>query len=168
LEVGIEPYDSLNTDSLLIEGAPMLEVFQFAAILSCALFAGAALYINLAEHPARMQCGTELAATVFGPSYHRAAAMQVPLALVASVSAIGSWWLDDSLFWIGGALLILAVVPFTLLVILPTNKQLLMAGIDRKSTDTHKLLVRWGRLHAVRTFASLSATIFFLIAVLRT
>ena len=53
----------------------MLESFEFVAILSCALFSGAALYINIAEHPARMQCGTELATTVFGPSYHRAAAM---------------------------------------------------------------------------------------------
>ncbi len=145
----------------------MLEAFQFAAILSCALFAGAAVYINLAEHPARMQCGTELAATVFGPSYHRAAAMQVPLALVAAVSAVGSWWFDDSMLWIGGALLIFAVVPFTLIVILPTNKRLLTAGIDRKSPETHKLLVRWGRLHAVRTIASVSATIFFLVAALR-
>ena len=65
----------------------MAEGFQFAAILSCTLFAGAALYINLVEHPARMQCGTELAATVFGPSYHRATIMQVPLALLATISA---------------------------------------------------------------------------------
>ena len=144
----------------------MVEAFQFAAILSCSLFAGAALYITLAEHPARMQCGTELAATVFGPSYHRAAAMQVPLALVAAVSGVGAWWFDDSLLWIAGALLILAVVPFTLLVILPTNKRLLMTGTDRRSKDTHKLLVRWGRLHAVRTITSLSATILFLIAAL--
>src|SRR4029453_14012715 len=102
----------------------MLETFQFVAILSCTLFAGAALYINLAEHPARMECGAELAATVFGPSYHRAAAMQAPLALVATVSAVGSWWFDDSILWLAGALLIFAVVPFTLLVILPTNKRL--------------------------------------------
>ena len=145
----------------------MLETFQFGAILSCALFAGAALYINLAEHPARMQCGTKLAATVFGPSYHRAAAMQVPLALVATVSAVGSWWFDDSILWLAGALLIFAVVPFTLLVILPTNKRLLTADINRTSPEIHGLLVRWGRLHAVRTIASLSATILFLIAALR-
>jgi uncharacterized membrane protein len=146
----------------------MPEAFQFGAILSCALFAGAALYINLVEHPARMQCGTELAATVFGPSYHRATAMQVPLALVAALSGIGSWWFGDSVLWIVGALLIFAVVPYTLIAILPTNKRLLTAGIDRNSRDTHLLLVRWGRLHAVRTVVSLSATIVFLIAVLAT
>lgn len=146
----------------------MLEAFQFGAILASGLFAGAALYINLAEHPARMQCGTGLAATVFGPSYHRAAAMQVPLALVAAASGVGSWWFDDSMLWIAGALLIFAVVPFTLIVIFPTNKRLLAPGIDRDSTDTHKLLVHWGRLHAVRTITSLIATILFLLAALRT
>jgi len=146
----------------------MPEAFQFAAILSCALFAGAALYINLVEHPARLQCGTELAATVFGPSYHRATAMQLPLALVAALSGVGSWWFDSSMLWIVGASLIFAVVPYTLIVILPTNKRLLTPGRDRKSPDTHRLLIRWGRLHALRTIVSLSATIIFLIAVLKT
>src|SRR5262245_33455914 len=146
----------------------MPEAFQFAAILSCALFAGAALYINLVEHPARMRCGTELAATVFGPSYHRATGMQVPLAITAALSAAGSWWFDNSMLWIAGALLILAVIPYTLIVILPTNKRLLAPDIDRSSSDTHRLLVRWGRLHAVRTAASLCATIIFLTAVLKT
>src|SRR5262244_1043172 len=103
----------------------MSEAFQFVAILSCALFAGAALYINLVEHPARMRCGTELAATVFGPSYHRATVMQVPLALAAALSALGSWRFDNSILWVAGALLIFAVIPYTLIVILPTNKRLL-------------------------------------------
>src|SRR5262249_44167310 len=146
----------------------MSEAFEFAAILSSTLFAGAALYINLVEHPARMQCGTELAATVFGPSYHRAATMQAPLAIVSTLSAVGSWWFDGSTLWIAGALLIFAVVPFTLIVILPTNKKLLTEHIDRSSSDTHRLLVRWGRLHALRTVASLSAAIVFLIAALKT
>src|SRR5262245_19341154 len=145
----------------------MFVAFEFVAILSCSLFAGAALYINVAEHPARMQCGTELAATLFGPSYHRAAAMQVPLALAATVSALGAWWFDGSILWIAGALLIFAVVPYTLVAILPTNKRLLTRGIDRTARDTHFLLVRWGRLHALRTIASLSASVIFLIAVLK-
>src|SRR5262252_246401 len=128
----------------------MPQTFQFAAILSCGLFAGAALYINLVEHPARMQCGTELASTVFGPSYHRATKMQVPLALVATLSAVGSWWIEGSRLWIVGAVIMFAIVPYTLIVILPTNKRLLTAGIDRGSEDTHRLLVRWAQLHALR------------------
>ena len=32
--------------------------FRLMAILGAALFSGAAMYINLVEHPARMECGT--------------------------------------------------------------------------------------------------------------
>src|SRR5262245_21650764 len=106
----------------------MTEALQFTAILSSGLFAGAALYINLAEHPARMECGTELAATVFGPSYKRAAVMQVALALLATISGVGSWSLRGTGLWLAGAALMFIVMPFTLIVILPTNKQLLDPG----------------------------------------
>jgi hypothetical protein len=57
--------------------------FQFVAILAATLFSGAAIYINLAEHPARMECGTQLAAIVFGPSYRRPSVMQAILALAS-------------------------------------------------------------------------------------
>jgi hypothetical protein len=97
----------------------MLEGFAFAAILSCSLFAGAALYINAAEHPARMECGTALAATVFGPSYKRAAVMQVFLALLASLSGSVRGWLGGGTTWFIASALIFAVIPFTLIVILP-------------------------------------------------
>jgi len=142
----------------------MFEALQSAAILCSALFAGAALYINLVEHPARLQCGTELAATVFGPSYKRATLMQVPLAIVATISAIVCWWFLGSVLWIAGALMIFAVMPFTLVVIMPTNKQLLARELQRDSATAHRLLVRWGHLHAVRSAASLAATIIFLVA----
>jgi uncharacterized membrane protein len=145
----------------------MLQGFAFAANLSCSLFAGAALYINLAEHPARMECGTALAATVFGPSYKRAAVMQAALAVVASACGVACWLLSGSALWILGAVLIFLVIPFTLIVIFPTNKQLLDSGLDRNSGRAHELLVRWGKLHAVRTVASLTATAVFLIAILR-
>jgi hypothetical protein len=46
------------------------------------------------------------------------------------------------------------VIPFTLLVILPTNQRLLDPGLDRGSAEAALLLARWGRLHAVRSVAS--------------
>ena len=59
-----------------------------------------AIYINLAEHPARMECGTQLAATVFGPSYRRAAVMQIILALAATIAGISAWFLGAPRLWV--------------------------------------------------------------------
>ena len=47
----------------------MLQVAQFIAVLCCGVFAGAALYINVVEHPARMGFDTRTAATGWAPSY---------------------------------------------------------------------------------------------------
>jgi hypothetical protein len=77
-------------------------VFQIVATLACGIFSGAALYINLVEHPARMQCGTALAATEFGPSYHRAAVMQASLAAIGFLSALGAWLTGASHWWVVG------------------------------------------------------------------
>jgi uncharacterized membrane protein len=141
------------------------QVSQFAEIfaaLCCGLFSGAALYVNLVEHPARMECGTELAATEFGPSYRRATRLQAFLAVSGSLLAMLVWIRGGSVAWLWGAILFFSVVPFTLLVILPTNKQLLETSLDRKSERARMLLVRWGRLHAVRTIVSLAALVLFL------
>lgn len=145
----------------------MLFLLQLITIMSCSLFSGAALYINMVEHPARMACGTKLASTVFGPSYRRAAVMQVSLALIATIFAILSWSMTKTEYWLIGALWIFSVIPFTLLMIAPTNRKLLNHNLDLRTTNTHKLLVHWGQLHAVRTVASLIATIFVLFAAFR-
>ena len=138
--------------------------FEFAATWCAGLFSGAALYITLVEHPARMQCGTALAATVFGPSYRQATMVQASLAALAFVAAMGAWISNSALPWLLGGILIVAVIPFTLVVILPTNQKLLARSLDRNSESTRNLLTRWGRLHAVRTLLSTAAFAVFLIA----
>ncbi|MGE0822017.1 MAG: DUF1772 domain-containing protein [Candidatus Binatia bacterium] len=140
----------------------MGSIWQFLAVLSCTLFTGAAIYINAVEHPARMSCGTELAATVFGPSYKRAAIMQVILAVIATLAGIGAWLTEGRGLWLVGTLLIFAVIPFTLVAIMPTNKQLLDARLDRGSETARELLQRWGQLHAARSVLSLVASCVFL------
>jgi uncharacterized membrane protein len=137
-------------------------LLHFLAVLTTVLFTGAAIYVNVAEHPARMECGTTVAVTVFGPSYRRAAVMQVILALIATVSAIGAWFLGAGASWLVGGLLIFAVVPFTLIVIMPTNKKLLDPAVDRTSDTVHGLLQRWGKLHAVRSILGLASSIILL------
>jgi uncharacterized membrane protein len=145
----------------------MLEVVQFVGILSCTLFTGAASYINLVEHPARMGCGTEIAITEWAPSYKRATGMQVPLAVASTIAGVVSWFITGDLLWLLGALLIFAVIPFTLIVIMPTNKLLLDPRVDKTSPATHALLVKWENLHRVRSILSFAASSLFLIQVLR-
>jgi Domain of unknown function (DUF1772) len=135
---------------------------EFIATLCCALFAGAAVYINAVEHPARMFCGTEAAATEWVPSYKRATWMQAPLAVVGFVCAVIAWIAGSSVQWLIGGVLLGLVVPFTLFVIMPTNKRLLSSSLDKRSEETRKLLYRWNGLHAVRSALSVVALVLFL------
>ena len=132
----------------------MRRIAEFVAVLACGLFAGAAVYLSLVEHPARMECGVELAATEFAPSYRRASVMQVSLAAVGLLSSIAAWLAGASFLWVVAGALLGSVIPFTVLVILPTNKQLLSPALDRRSAETGRLLTRWGMLHAVRSVLS--------------
>ena len=84
------------------------------ATVCAGLFAGAAIYINAVEHPARLSCGTEIAIREFAPSYHRATVMQAPLALTGCVTGLWSAWQHGDTWTAAAALLLGAVVPFTL------------------------------------------------------
>jgi uncharacterized membrane protein len=135
---------------------------QFIATLACALFSGAAIYINLVEHPARMSCGTAAAIAQWAPSYRRATWMQAPLALVGFVSAVIAWLAGASTAWLIGGVLLGLVVPVTLVVIVPTNQRLLSADLDKQSDEARKLLNQWNALHGIRTALSIAALLFFL------
>jgi hypothetical protein len=140
----------------------MRQIAEFVAVLSCALFTGAAVYITFVEHPARMQCGVELAATQFAPSYRRATAMQATCAVVGLLASLAAWLGGASFWWVVAGVILGSVIPFTLIVILPTNKQLLSPALDRRSAEAERLLAHWGRLHAVRSVLSGVALLLFL------
>ena len=132
----------------------MRQVAEFIAVLACAVFTGAAVYITFVEHPARMQCGVELAATEFAPSYRRATVMQATCAAVGLLSSVAAWLAGASFWWLVAGVLLGSVIPFTLIVILPTNKRLLEPTLDKGSVEAERLLSRWGRLHAIRSVLS--------------
>ena len=69
----------------------LLDLLGLLATLSAALFAGAALYINLVEHPARMQLETRIALAQWAPSYARATWIQAPLALSSFLAGTAVW-----------------------------------------------------------------------------
>lgn len=140
---------------------------EIVATLSAGLFAGAAVYINLVEHPARMQTGIRPALTEFAPSYHRATVTQVSLAVAGLLSALIAWTFKSDARWLIGGGLLASVVPFTALVILPTNKKLLDPATANDLDLAEKLLRRWGRLHAVRSVLSLVSLLTFLLLLVK-
>jgi uncharacterized membrane protein len=138
-------------------------MLELLATLSAALFAGAAVYINVVEHPARMSLGAAAALAEWRPAYQRGARMQAPLAIVGLVTAIAAWATGAGSAWLVGGVLLGAVVPFTLVVAFPVNKQLLGPEMDRDLDRARLLLERWNRLHAVRTLLSIAALVLFLL-----
>jgi uncharacterized membrane protein len=88
--------------------------------------------------------------------------MQVALALVGTTAALARFAGGGHPGWLAGGLLLVSVIPFTLVVIMPTNKRLLDEALNPQSANVPALLGRWGRLHAVRSVASLAAFIIFL------
>ena len=137
-------------------------ILQLLATLCAAVFTGAAIYINAVEHPARMSLGPAAALAEWRPAYRRGALMQAPLAIVGLLAAVAAWATGAGVAWLVGGVLLGAVVPFTLLVTAPTNKQLMDAATDGDPARARVLLDRWNRLHAVRSALSLTALVIFL------
>jgi uncharacterized membrane protein (GlpM family) len=104
------------------------------------------------------------ALTEWKPSHKRGTALQASLAVIGSLFAVLSWWLDKKRVWLIGGVLLFAVVPFTLIVVLPTNKKRESDRLDSSSDQTQHLLFLWGKLHAVRSLLSLLAFVIFLMA----
>jgi len=140
----------------------MRQIAEFISVLACALFTGAAVYVNLVEHPARMQCGVEIATTEFPPSYRRGTAMQATCAAVGLLSSVAAWLAGATFWWLVAGGLLGSVVPFTMIVIFPTNKRLLSLTLDKRSAEAERLLARWGSLHAVRSVLSGASLLLFL------
>ena len=114
---------------------------QFA-LTTAAIFSGAAIYVSLCEQPARLQLDDRALLTEWKPSYKHGAAMQAPLALISA--------------W-----------PYTLLVIKPTNDELLAIDPTNAGPRVRMLIEKWGRLHAGRTAIGVLTMILFLWASLR-
>src|SRR5688572_11940525 len=125
--------------------------FELLATLCAGLFAGAAVYINLVEHPARIECGPALAVREFAPSYRRAAVLQASLAVMGFMAATVAWLSARDPRTLAGGILLGSVVPFTLLIVARTNKRIMDPDLDPLSVEAAGLLQRWGRLHAIRS-----------------
>jgi hypothetical protein len=138
-------------------------LFAQLALVVAAVFTGAAIYVSVAEQPARL--GLEDAALIseWKPAYKRGTAMQAPLAAIGCLFGLIAWWQTGHLTCLLGAILMIANWPWTLLGIMPTNKALMAIDATRPPPQTRALVLRWGKLHAVRSALGVLATLAFLL-----
>ena len=134
------------------------------ALVVAAVFTGAAFYVSFAEQPARLGLDDRALLAEWKPAYKRGFAMQAPLAMIGFVLGLVAWWMTGSVAFLVGGALMLANWPWTLLGIMPTNRALMAMEPEDPGPRCRALIVKWNRLHSVRTALGGLAVLAFLVA----
>jgi Domain of unknown function (DUF1772) len=132
------------------------------ALIVAAVFAGAAVYINVAEQPARLNLDDRPLLIEWKPAYKHGLKMQASLVIVGFLLGLLAWWQTGNWSWLLGALILGANWPYTLLGIMPTNQMLMTTDPASAGPRSRELIMKWGGLHAVRTVLGFAATFIFL------
>jgi hypothetical protein len=132
------------------------------ALITAAVFTGAAVYVNVVEQPARLQLDDRALLAEWQPSYKRGFAMQAPLAILAGILGIAAFFASYDWRWLFGGAVIVANWPYTLLVIMPTNNKLMAVAPEAAGPEARRTVEYWAALHAGRGALGAAATLIFL------
>jgi len=134
------------------------------ALTIAALFAGAAIYINIAEQPARLQLDDSSLLVEWKLAYRRGYMMQASLAIVGGFFGVVAFFSTFEWRWLLGAGVLLVNWPYTMVVMMPTNRRLMNTPPGAATAETRRMIGRWGLFHAGRSALGPAAALIFLLA----
>jgi len=138
--------------------------FGAIALAIMAAFTGAALYINIVEHPARRVFLDADMLAQWQRSYPRARRMQASLVMAGFFfGMVGLLWTGKGLY-LTGSLFTCAIWVVTRKWIMPLNNTLMAMNADDANADTRALLEKWNILHVVRAGLGILAVLSFFAA----
>ena len=156
----------VSLDGEEVDGVSLLDERQMLpgqlALTIAALFTGAAIYINIAEQPARLQLDDSSLLAEWKLAYTRGYMMQASLVVVGGFFGAIAFFSTFEWRWLLGAAVLLVNWPYTIFVIMPTNRRLMDTPPEAATAETRRMLERWGALHAGRSALGLVATLIFL------
>ena len=132
------------------------------ALTIAAVFTGAAIYINIAEQPARLQLDDRSLLAQWKLAHKRGYMMQASLAVAGGVFGLIAFLSTFEWRWLLEAVVPLANWPYTIFLIMPTNRHLMDTAPEAATADTRRMIGQWGLLHAGRSALGLIATLVFL------
>ncbi len=139
----------------------LLDHTNIISTVSGGIFAGTAAYISFSEVPALNQYGSNELWRFFPYMYSNAAKMQASLAVISGTTGLlYSYRIADSSpflgkVWLGAALCFVGIVPYTIFVMMPTNKRIIQSNKTLEDEAEKKAMVtKWSHMHLVRTVVS--------------
>jgi len=134
------------------------------ALALAAAFFGIALYINMAEQPARLALADGPMLTAWAISFKVGFVLQGSVTIAAGLAGLAAFWFTRDWRWLAGGLCMLANWPWTLIVIAPINAALLAAAPEAAGAATRALVEQWGVVHGARTAFAAAAVVLFVAA----
>ena len=113
------------------------------ALIFAAAFAGAAIYLNWVEQPARLALDDEALLSEWGPSDSRGVALLSAFALAAAVAGFIAYFETEDVRYVFGALIAISSWPYAFFVMAPLNNQIL-ALRGRDVAAARALVRQWG------------------------
>ncbi|KAF9938424.1 hypothetical protein BGZ75_003793 [Mortierella antarctica] len=140
----------------------MLLFTKILTISSMGIFAGTALNYNTVIMPSLRNFASSSSLAVWAEMYLLAKPIQISTIVVSTIGGTSLFYKTGNTCYLGGALMMAVIVPYTRVLLYPINDSLLgirKNGQGRNDSSVEEMLIRWDMIHFGRTLLSYGALV---------